>query len=500
MAQLNAATKAPPVFTNEGTVARRITPLQELIRLTMTCMLWEDNFYENGVSVADRIKELVHKVTLKQSYGVAVEARNNMKLRHVPLLIVREMARHPKKGREAVGDNAPMWISITLSEVIQRPDELTEFLAIYWKEGKCPLSKQAKLGLAKAFAKFNEYQLAKYNRDKDIKLRDVLFLCHSKPKDVPAEALPWDKGSRGCYAAVNEEAYRTGFLAARRPNGFSEGELLYGKLIYDQLETPDTWEVELSQSSDKKTSWMRLLAEQKLGDLAFLRNLRNMQQAGVPLEFIVANAEDRKWGRVLPFRFIAAAQVVPMLEIHIERWMFKCLEGSPKLEGRTAIVIDTSPSMWDDKISAKSELSRFDAAAALAILLREVCEDVNVYAFNQCAYVVPPRRGFALRDALAKTKGNYSAGGTAVKLAGQYGYDRIVVLTDGQWHPDNGAQACSGILAVAKNVVPAPLTDKAYLIDVSVNRNSVGHRQWLTIDGWSEAVVDYIQAHERSAA
>jgi 60 kDa SS-A/Ro ribonucleoprotein len=44
-----------------------------------------------------------------------------------------------------------------LERVIQRPDELTEFLAIYWKDGRQPLSAQVKKGLARAFRKFNEY-------------------------------------------------------------------------------------------------------------------------------------------------------------------------------------------------------------------------------------------------------------------------------------------------------------------------------------------------------
>jgi len=70
-----------------------------------------------------------------------------MKLRHVPLLLVREMARL-KTHRE--------FVSRTLSQVIQRADELAEFVAIYWKDGKAPLSAQAKKGLAEAFRKFDD--------------------------------------------------------------------------------------------------------------------------------------------------------------------------------------------------------------------------------------------------------------------------------------------------------------------------------------------------------
>ncbi|MEI6876745.1 MAG: ROK family protein [Spirochaetota bacterium] len=168
------------------------------------------------------------------------------------------------------------FISNTLAAVIQRADELSEFLSIYWKEGKCPLSKQIKLGLAKAFQKFSEYDLAKYNRKKDIMLRDVLFLCHAKPADVDPWNPKWDKAARKVHASLADNKAGRWYRENIRPEGATEGELLYGKLVYDQLATPDTWEVELSQSTNKRESWMRLIEEKKLGDLAFLRNLRNM--------------------------------------------------------------------------------------------------------------------------------------------------------------------------------------------------------------------------------
>lgn len=125
MASINLKTIVPAKRTHEGAVAARLTPLQELIRTVMSCMLWEDNFYEDGVSIADRIKKLVHQVTLAEAAGVAVEARENMKLRHVPLLIAREMARHPARNSASVvrfnDANDTSIISETLARVIQRP-------------------------------------------------------------------------------------------------------------------------------------------------------------------------------------------------------------------------------------------------------------------------------------------------------------------------------------------------------------------------------------------
>jgi hypothetical protein len=141
-------------------------------------------------------------------------------------------------------------------------------------------------------------------------------------------------------------------------------------------------------------------------------------------------------------------------------------------------------------------MDRFEAAAALAILVREVCEDVNIYAFNERAYVVPPRRGFALRDALNATKGNWSRGGLAVDLANREGYDRIIVLTDGQWHyswPDGSGTEREG---EAQVVCPAPLGERAYMVNVASYKNGVGYGRWTSIDGWSEAIVEYVRAME----
>lgn len=141
-------------LTHEGAKARAFTPEQQLRRALLNCMLWEDQFYEDGVKIAERIAALVPKVKPAAVAALAIEARENMKLRHAPLLVVREMARH-ETHRGLVAD--------TLERVIQRPDELTEFLAIYWADAlgpmqqrkKAAVSAQVKKGLARAFAKFD---------------------------------------------------------------------------------------------------------------------------------------------------------------------------------------------------------------------------------------------------------------------------------------------------------------------------------------------------------
>ena len=268
--------------THEGAPARSLSPEQQLRRSVLACLLWENQFYEDGVEIAGRIKELVPKVAPEKVAALAVEARTAMKLRHAPLLLVREMARLASH-RALVAE--------TLERVIQRADELSEFVAIYWSDGRAPLSAQVKKGLAAAFPKFDEYALAKYNRDSPVKLRDVLFLSHAKPRDE-AQAELWKR------------------------------------LVEGKLATPDTWEVALSGGANQREAWTRLLGERKLGALAVLRNLRNMYEAGVDEDLVLRALRTMKTDRVLPFRFIAAARHAPQWEAELESVMLSCCRGA----------------------------------------------------------------------------------------------------------------------------------------------------------------------------
>ena len=438
MARLNLLNLNFGPRTHEGAPARNISPELQLRRSVLACLLWENQFYEDGVEIAGRIAELVPKVAPEKVAALAIEGRGRMKLRHAPLLLVREMARH--KAHRAL-------VSETLAKIIQRADELAEFVAIYWKDGRVPLSGQVKKGLAAAFPKFDEYQLAKYDRGGPIKLRDVLFLCHAKPRDQ-AQAEVWKK------------------------------------LVAGALSTPDTWEVALSSGTDKREAWERLLREQKLGALALLRNLRNMRETGVNESLVFSALAAMSTGRVLPFRFLAAARYAPQWERALEEAMLKCVAETEKLPGKTIVLVDVSGSMTAP-LSRRSEMRRTDAAYGLAVLLREIAEKVAVYSFSDNLVEVPARRGFALRDAIdASQRHNSTQLGDAVeKLNRNEKCDRLIVITDEQAH----------------DRVPAP-SGKGYLINVASYKNGVGYGKWMHIDGWSEAVIDYIRALEQTAS
>lgn len=435
MSSINRAVRTP-AFNSVGTQVPQINPERQLKRITLAAMLWEKQFYLDGKSHAELVKELVAKVAPSKVEALAQEARTKFKLRHVPLLLARELARHGKLQANA------------LTSVIQRPDEMSEFLSLYWQDGKTAVSNQVKKGLAACFNKFNEYQLAKWNKNSAaIKLRDVMFLSHPKPQTA-------------------------------------EQAELFKRVASDTLTTPDTWETQLSAGADKCETFTRLMTEKKLGALAFLRNLRNMRDSGVNTDLIRSYARSVDVSKVLPFRYVAAARIVPEFEDMLESMMFRSLETHDKIPGKTVLVIDVSGSMFGSPISSKSDLDRFDAAAALAMLCREVCEEVEIYSFSNNAVRVAPRRGFALREAISNSQHHGGTQlGTAMRTINANGsYDRCIVFTDEQSYdrPD------------------AP-RGKGYVVNVASYENGVNHNAWTEVNGFSEAVVDYIQALEREA-
>ena len=429
--------------THEGGVAfGHLTPLQALRRSVMSCLLWENEFYESGQDISARITDLAGKVSPLQLSQVAIEARHTHNLRHVPLLLLAHLCR-TGSGNSLVAD--------TIAQVINRADELSEFVAVYAgvngvapSQVKKKLSAQAKKGLARAFGKFDEYQLAKYSRDSVVKLRDVLFLCHAKPSP--------------------------------------EREGLYKRLIASELATPDTWEVALSGGADKNEVFTRLLKEGKLGYFALLRNLRNMTEAGVDCNLIEkAILEGKGREKILPFRYIAAARACPQLEPALDRAMQASIEALPRLKGRTVILVDVSGSM-DAKLSGKSDLRRIDAAAALASIAN--AESLRVFTFSNSLIEIAPRRGMAGVDACLNSQPH---GGTELRasleaIKKNVQYDRIIIITDEQSHDGITQEPGSGL---------------AYLINVASAKNGVGYGKWTHLDGFSENVLKFIYEHEK---
>ena len=268
---------------HEGAIAWRMSPEWELYSTVVTTMGVEDKFYESGEDRVRHIADLVRKVKPEFVAQLAVYTREQMHLRSVPLLLLVELDQCHQ------GDSL---VSRAVCRTVQRADEITELLMCYqWRLGRKDLkglSNQLRKGLAEAFNNFDEYQFAKYNRkNHEVTLRDALMLVKPKPKD-DAQAD------------------------------------IFRKIQSDTLETPYTWETELSavgqqhfESAEEKNEakrevWRQLARSHRMGYMATLRNLRNMLFLGVDDDTMrmvcnfIANPDAVRRSKQLPFRFLSA--------------------------------------------------------------------------------------------------------------------------------------------------------------------------------------------------
>lgn len=434
-----------------GALAALQTNEATMRRLVLTCLLWEDNAYQDGKSIVEDIKALVPQVSGKFCSDLAIEARVEQKLRHVPLMLIREMCRY---------ETHKPFVRETINKVCTRPDQLTELLSLYWQGGKKPLAKQLKLGLADAMLNFDRYQISKWNRDADIKLRDVLFLTHPKPKNKDQEQLF---------------------------KGLAEGTLA----------PADTWEVKYSaakSNAEKQAIWKDLHERNKLGALAVLKNLRNMQEVGLSKADIRKIIADCSPAMLLPVDFMRAADHASDFIPDLESLMFRCLAQFPKIKGESVFILDVSGSMTS-RLSGKTDYSRMDVGMAMAMLAREVCEGVTIYltAGNDGARVhktekVKNLRGFGLINEIRSMVPKMGGGGIFTRQCLDHirplekNVDTVIVFSD--------SQDCDYM----NKALPSPFGKRNYIIDVSSHRNGINYKGVWTaeISGWSENFLKFI--------
>lgn len=464
MSKINPTVKpAPKMDVNtrlaggHGMAAAVQSNIALLRRAVLANLLWEDIAYMDGKKVADEIKRLIPLCDAGDVYNLAREARLVQKLRHTPLFIAVEMCKHP---------NTRVFVDRLLPEIITRADMLTDFVALYWKEnGKnASLCNKAKKGLAEAFHNFNEYKFAKYDRDAEVKLRDVMFLCHPKP--------------------VNEYE-----------------ENLFKKIADRTLATPDTWEVALSAGKDKKATWERLITENKLGGKAMLMNMNNMKSASVDRYVIEEGLKNLNGTMLLPLDFLKAAKYAPEFKSQLSDAMVNSYKNLPKLPGRTLFIVDISGSMRS-YISGKSEFDRMQVAEAMAMLAANQCEKCEivatagndwsrVHASKQIAY---PEKGFGLMNQIDDLYHELGGGGIFTRQCLEWcekqpwfgkGFDRVIVFSD--------SQDCD-----INNRTPKPFGKYNYICDVSAHTKGINYKGVWTaeISGWSEHFLTYIAAYE----
>lgn len=487
----NTTAAIRPTINHQGAPAYTLTPEVELYTAVATAGL-SDTFYEKAEKRLERIQALILKNDAEFVAKLAVYARTQMYLRSVPMVLAIELAKI---------NSGNALVSKTVNGVVQRADEIAELLAYYQianqRTGTKKLnrvSKQVQKGLAMAFNKFDEYQFAKYNRAAEVTLRDALFLVHPK--------------------AAGEEQ-----------------QVVFNKIANNALQTPYTWETELSalgqqkfaNERDKtaafKAKWEELIMSNKMGYMATMRNLRNMLDANVSYKHIekvaayLGNANAVARSKQLPFRFLAAYRELKELKNANVSILLDALEDAVSasaaniagFDGNTSVVIacDVSSSM-QKAVSAKSKILLYDVGLMLGMLLQSRCKRVASGMFGDRWKIInmPKRNILSNVNEYYKREGEvgYATNGHLViddLLRRNEVVDKVMLFTDVQlWSTGFAGNALETKWKAYKKTAPHA---KLYLFDLAGHGNtplSTHRNDVYLIAGWSDKVFDLLAAME----
>jgi hypothetical protein len=168
----------PDTVNKAGGDSFALTPKLEFVTLLASsfCM---NTAYTSGGDQMDRILNLIRERKVPPLFAAkaAIYARDVLNMRTITHVCAAGI------GEAASGEG---WLGSFFDKVVVRVDDMTEITA-FWlanlsRTGNLPSA--MKRGFAKAFKRFDAYQLGKYKGTGDVKLFDVINLVHPKTEAV----------------------------------------------------------------------------------------------------------------------------------------------------------------------------------------------------------------------------------------------------------------------------------------------------------------------------
>ncbi|WP_449063091.1 TROVE domain-containing protein [Planomonospora algeriensis] len=206
-----------------------------------------------------------------------------------------------------------------------------------------------------------------------------------------------------------------------------------------------TWEALAGwlQGPMDAAAWQAVIPS--MGYMALLRNLRNLDEAGVSDEVAahvaarLADPGEVARSRQLPFRFYSAYRSAPSLRWGhaLERALTSATGNVPSFGGRTLVLVDTSASMTSGGVSARSKVTPAQAAALFGVALAARGERVDLYGFADGVFRHGVRRGASVLKEVERFCARTGEVGHGTQIADSVrrtysGHDRVVILSDMQ--------------------------------------------------------------------
>jgi len=416
------------VRTAEGGIGFVRTPKSELF-LAGVSSLVEDNFYEKAATTASRIRGLVKTVAVEDAKWIqdfVFWLRHTANMRSVSLSVALDAAKVLNDAKITGG-------RAIVAAAMDRADEPAEAVAYWHANYGRRIPQSVKRGIADAAQNlYTERSLVKYDSDsKAVRFADVIQLTHPLPKTAIQSVLFKHALDRRYNAKVAvPEALK--FVK-------SNSEFKTADLDLDNIKGA-TWEQLSSKTKMDAAAWEAVIPT--MGYMALLKNLRNFVEAGVDRKVLnavaakIADPLEVAKSKQLPFRFWSAYNAIGgnnVFKLAIDDALNASASNVPALKGKTLILVDVSGSMGA-KLSDKSEVSRYDAAALFAGVLASRANDATLVWFDGSSGQVNfDKKASALEIKKAIPNcGGWTSLDAAVARWYKAGFDRVVVLTDEQ--------------------------------------------------------------------
>ena len=143
--------------------------------------------------------------------------------------------------------------------------------------------------------------------------------------------------------------------------------------------------------------------------------------------------------QVLPFQVLAAYENVPSerWKQPLERALRACVSNIPALGGRTLVLVDTSASMTNVRLSYNSTMTAAKAAAVFAVAVAKSQADSQVFGWADGVFEHRLVAGGSLMAGITTFLARTGEVGHGTNLTGAMrdtfrGHDRVIVFTDEQ--------------------------------------------------------------------